>query len=183
MNALETIARGSAAALALESLQGQIAALAGGARREVRAGHLDLGEDLWLSCDPGGQALLALEPGEDGLVLELEAGDSGRWNCLGMRIPADLLVQAQEVVLSLGLRSTSLIACSPVLRYFLPEGGFRDAGTGGPLLLAPGTRTVRPVIPVDRALAEQAAGCELNLFFLSDGFRADCLRLEPKLQG
>lgn len=183
MNALETIARGPAGPLSLEFLQEQIAALADGARREICAGHLDLGEDLWLSCDPGGQARLTLEPGEDGLVLELVAGDSGRWSCLGMRIPADILAQAQEAVLSLALHSTGLIACSPVLRYFLPEGGFRDVGTGAPLLLAPGARAVHPGIPVDRALAEQAAGCELNLFFLNDRFRADRLRLEPRLQG
>ena len=181
MTALETNAPG--AGLALEALHAQIAALAAGGRREICAGHLDLGDDLWLSCDPAGQAQLALEPGEDGLVLELEAGDSGRWACLGMRIPVESLAQARDAELALDLHSGSLIACAPVLRYFLPEGGFRDTGVGEPLLLAPGTRSARPVIAVDRELAAQAVGCEFNLFFLGNRFRAERLRFEPRLLG
>lgn len=165
----------------LEHLRSQISALAEVAPREVRAGHLDLGEDLWLSCDPAGHAQMGVFPGDEGFALELKAGDSGRWACLGARLASSLLAQARYVGLRLGVRSESLIACRPTLRYFLPEGKMHDVPVAAPVLLVPGTREMLVHIPVDRELATRASGCELNIFFLDDAFRAEAVQLEPLL--
>ncbi|MBY6069089.1 hypothetical protein KUW17_20265 [Leisingera aquaemixtae] len=177
MNAMDM----PAALPALDHLRGQAAALAEAAPRDVRAGHLDLGEGLWLSCDPGGHARMSAGPGQDGFTLGLEGGDSGRWACLGLKLQPAELAQARYAGLRLALRSGSLIACSPALRYFLPEGGLRDVPAAAPLLLAPGAREVLVHLPVDRELAARASACELNIFFLDDSFRADAVQIEPLL--
>lgn len=170
-----------AALPSLEHLRHQISALPEAAPREVRASHLELGEGLWLSCDPAGQARMSVTPGENGFALELEGGDSGRWVCLGLRLDPKELVHARYAGLRLSLHGTSLIACCPTLRYFLPEGGMRDVPVAAPLLLAPGVREVLAHIPVDRELAGRAGNCELNIFFLDDAFRAEAVQLEPLL--
>lgn len=165
----------------LEVLRDQIAALSGGPAQEVLAGHLDLGPDLWLSCDPAGRTRMRIDRDEAGLRLDLDAGDSGGWACLGMRLQPAELAQARHAGLLVSLRSAGLISYRPTLRYFKPEGGFQDISVAAPVVLVPGARENLAYIPVDRDLATRATGCELNLFFLDDGIRAEALRLEPLL--
>lgn len=166
---------------ALEALRGQISALAEGGEKKVQAGHLDLAPDLWLSCDPEGEARMRLAPAEAGLTLELKAADSGRWACLGLRLQGQQLAQARYVGVLVGLRSGDIISYRPSLRYFLPEGGMQDRATPDPVVLLPGQRETLSHIPIDPELAARAEGCELNLFFLSNSFRAEALRVEPLL--
>ena len=171
-----------AALPALVSLREQIAALGGGGPAEVRAGHLDLGADLWLSCDPAGQARMQLGAGAGGgLALEIDAADSGRWACLGMRLQPGELAQARHAGLLLKLHSPRVLSCRLALRCFLPGGGFQDRALPEPALLPPGERELLMHVPSGPELASQAVACELNLFFLDDSLRADGLRLEPLL--
>lgn len=167
----------------LAFLHRQIAELAEAPARQVRAGHVNLGKDIWLSCDPGGQAGMAVRPGGEsgGFLLEVENGDSGRWCCLGMHLPARVLRQVRYAGLLVRLHSDSLVAYMPVLRYFRKAGGLQDAPAAEAVVMAPGTREKLSCIPVDAGLLEQADSCELNLFFESSRFSAAVARLEPLL--
>jgi len=165
----------------LEVLRDHIAVLSEGAAQEVLSGHLDLGPDLWLSCDPAGQTRMQINRDEAGLRLEIDGGDSGGWTCLGMRLQPAELARARHVGLLLSLRSAGMVSYRPTLRYFKPEGGFQDVATTAPVVLLPGARENLAYIPIDQALATRATGCEFNLFFLEDGVRAEALHLEPVL--
>lgn len=177
-----TLPEPPAALPALASLRDQITALAEADPREVRAGHLDLGPDLWLSCDPAGRARMRLAGGSGGgLAFELAEADSGSWACLGMRLQAQELQQARHAGLRLALHSGGLISCRLALRYFLPEGGFRDIHAPAPVLLPPGRREVLLHVPCDPELAARATACELNLFLLDDSLQAEELQIEPLL--
>lgn len=171
----------SVALPALKALRDQISALQEGAPSKVQAGHLDLGPDLWLSCDPDSQTQMHLTPVEEGLRLEVVAGDGGRWTCLGLRVQPTELALARQIGLLVSLRSDRVVSYRPSLRYFLPEGGFQDQATPAPVVMAPGAREVLSHLPVDAELAARATGCELNLFFLDDAVRAENLRLDPLL--
>lgn len=166
---------------ALAALRDQISALNDGPAQEVRAGHLGLGPDLWLSCDPDGQTRMVIAPDGAGLRLTVEAGDTGRWSSIGMRLQPAELQQARSVGLALTQRSAGLISFRPTLRYFLPEGGFHDVSTPDPVVMAPGARDLRSHVPVDAELAARVRGCELNIFLLDDGLCAEDLRFDPLL--
>ncbi|NSY39544.1 hypothetical protein [Leisingera sp. ANG59] len=177
-----TLPNAPAALPALASLREQIAALADGEPREVRAGHLDLGSDLWLSCDPAGRARMRLESRDGGsLGLEVAEADSGRWACLGMRLQAAELAQARRAGLRLALYSGGVLSCRLALRFFLPEGGFEECHTPAPGLVPPGPQEVLLHVASDPELAARATGCELNLFFLDDSLHTEGLQLEPLL--
>lgn len=164
---------------ALKALRDQITALREGAPKEVLAGHLDLGADLWLSCDPASQTRMLLAPMEEGLSLEVTAADGGHWTCLGMRLQPGELAQARRAGVLVSLHSDGMVSYQPSLRYFLPEGGFQDRAAASPVVMAPGAREMLSHIPVDAELAACATGCELNLFFLDNDLRAEGLRFEP----
>ncbi|OED45825.1 hypothetical protein AB838_22150 [Rhodobacteraceae bacterium (ex Bugula neritina AB1)] len=176
-----TLSDSPAALSALASLRDQIAALAEGEAQEVLAGHLDLGDGLWLSCDPAGRTRMKLGRSGGGMAFEVAEGDSGGWACLGMRMQAEELKQARYVGLRLALHSSGVISCRLALRFFLPEGGFRDIQTPAPDLLPPGRREVLLHVPSDPELAARAGACELNLFVLDDRLQADGLQIEPLL--
>lgn len=171
----------SVALPALNALRDQLSALAEESPREVRAGHLDLGADLWLSCDPESRTRMHLAPGEGGLRLEVTEADSGRWTCLGLRLQPQELAQARRVGILVSLRSGGMVSYRPSLRYFMPEGGFQDRATAAPVVMVPGPREELSHIPVDAELAARATGCELNLFFLDNDLRVEALSLEPLL--
>jgi hypothetical protein len=164
-----------------KDLSDQITALHEGDGATVTAGHHDLGADLWLSSDPAGLAVLACAPSEQGIALSLEAGDSGAWACLGMRLPIETLRGARYLGMLVALNSQSLISFTPTLRYLLKDGGLQDVATANPVILAGGAREHLSHIPVDRELLDAALGCELNLFFHNDAFTADFSKLESLL--
>lgn len=169
-----------AAAAGLAALRDRIAALFSGAPHEVVAGHADLAEGIWISTDPEGQGRIALAPADGHIVLTLAGGDSGRWCSLGLRLPAEALAPARYLGLLVALRSADFIAYAPTLRYNLHEGGMRDV-TAAPAVMAGGTREILSHVPVDPALLAESRDCEFNLFFDTDAFSADLLRLEPLL--
>ena len=169
------------AAPAFPGLSDQINALQGMAQATVTGGHHDLGPDLWLSSDPAGQTVMSCGPGEHGVRLTLEAGDSGAWACLGMRLPPEVLRRGRYLGLLLDVRAEGVISFTPTLRYFLADGGMHDEAAPMPVLLAGGARTHLSHIPLDPDRAQQARGCELNLFFSSDAFAAEFAKIEPLL--
>lgn len=165
---------------AFAALHDQIAALRDGAGGSVTAGHRDLGPDLWLSGDPAGRATLACQPGGEGVLLRLEAGDSGAWAALGMRLPVEVLARGRYLGLMIEAASRGAAAFTPVLRY-LAEGGLHDVGTPEPVVLAGGRRRHLAWLPIDHDRLAATRACELNLFFHNDGMELDIARLEPLL--
>lgn len=172
---------------AFADLLDQIAALRDGAvtgpvtgtvTGTVTGGHHDLGPDIWLSGDPGGRAVLTSAPCEGGFRLSLEAGDSGAWACLGMRLPVDVLRGARYLGLLIEVAAGDVMSFTPSLRYFLAQ-GTEDVPTPAPVFLAGGARAHLAHIPLDAGLLAGSAQCELNLFFNSDHFEVDFIRLEP----
>lgn len=145
----------------------------------VTAGHLDLGDGLWLSADPAGRARMTCQPAEAGFVLRLEDGDSGAWACLGMRIAPEHLRGARYLGLLVAQRAGDVVSFTPTLRFFRP-GGLDDL-PATPVLIAAGSREHLSYIPVDPAQLAAVTGCELNLFFHSNAFVAEFARLEPLL--
>lgn len=152
----------------------------------VTGGHLDLGPDIWLSCDPAGRAVMSCRPAEPGFKFTLKAGDSGAWACLGMRLNPETLRAGRSLGLMLGVESENLLCCTPTLRYFLKAGGMQDVPASAPVVLAPvapasGAREHLSYIPLDADQLAEASGCELNLFFHVDVFAGSFTKLEPLL--
>ncbi|PCH75605.1 MAG: hypothetical protein COC12_00225 [Rhodobacteraceae bacterium] len=166
---------------AFAGLLDQVAALHEGTGGTATAGHYDLGPDLWLSADPAGQAVMGHVPCEGGVRLSLEAGDSGAWVCLGMRLPVEILRNGRYLGLLVEARAESLLSFTPTLRYFPKGGGLQDVPVPAPVLLAGGAHEHLSYIPIDPERLEAAWGCELNLFFHNDVFTADFSRIEPLL--
>lgn len=165
---------------ALAPLREQIGRLTEAAEAKVRAGHLDLGPDLWLSTDPAGRGELSCQPSSEGFALRLEAGDSGAWSALGMRLPVAALKSARYLGLLIGLRSGDVFSFTPTLRYYHPE-GLTDVPTAAPVILAGGPREHLSHIPLDPEQLDRATECELNLFFHTDSFVAEFSGIEPLL--
>lgn len=161
-------------------LKAQIAQLPQSETRQISAGHLDLGPDLWLSTDPAGHAKIACLPAQEGFMLHLKGGDSGAWAALGMRLPFEALKQARYVGMVIGMRGGDLFSVTPTLRYYFPD-DMTDIPTQAPVIMAGGPRECLAYIPLDPGLLERAVGAELNLFFHTDSFAAELTKLEPLL--
>lgn len=161
----------------LTALQDQISGLFTANPQEVQAGHIDLGPDLWLSCDPAGRARVTLRAGDEGIALDLTEADSGGWCCLGMRIAPEALIGARYIGVLVALRSEGLIAYTPSLRYHIRDGGMQDV-PADPVVQAPGAREVLSYMPVDPELLHRADSCELNLFFQTNTLSAVVSRLD-----
>lgn len=158
-------------------LHEQIGHLSEAPEAMVVAGHLDLGDSLWLSADPNGRARMTCQPADGGFVLRLEEGDSGAWACLGMRFSPEKLAGARYLALIVTQNAGDVVAFTPSLRYFRPA-GMQDAAAE-PVLMAGGSREHLSWIPIDPDLLADASGCELNLFFQNNAFVAEFTRIEP----
>lgn len=161
----------------IADLRKRIGRLSEASEATVVAGHLDLGDGIWLSTDPAGHARMTFQPAEDGFVLRLEDGDSGAWACLGMRFAPDQLLDARYLGLMVAQRAGDVVSFTPTLRYFRPE-GLHDA-PAQPVLMAGGSRENLSYLRVDPGILASTTGCEFNLFFHSDAFVAEFSRIEP----
>lgn len=166
---------------AFAALQDQIDAQPGREPVTVRAGHADLGEALWLSCDSAGQAEMACRPAGEGFHLSIEGAESGGWACLGMRLAPETLARGRYLGLLIDATPEALVAFGPALRYYLRGGDMRDEGPPSPVVLPTGPNRQLIHIPIHAALLAEAEGCELNLFFQGDRVALTLHRLEPLL--
>lgn len=166
---------------AFGGLQDQINALRKRAPGVVRAGHLNIGETIWLSCDPQGQAEMSCIPEEQRFRLGLKAADSGRWACLGLRLPVEVLAQGRYLGLLIDAAPNVPVSFTPCLRYYFREGGMQDVGTAEPILLSTRRHNHMAYVPIDPALLNRSHGAELNLFFHTDEAMISFTRLEPLL--
>lgn len=166
---------------ALAALTAAFAALRQAPPQQAASGHCDLGSStLWLSTDPEGQAVLSCAPAAEGLELSLEHGDSGRWASLGFQLPPAALAQARYFGLLLRASSSSLLIYTAVLRYHSAGGGFEETAAAPTVLpAAEAAQEHLSYLPVDQARLAASSGCEVNLFFQTDRFRATLAHLEP----
>ena len=154
---------------AFDGLKSQIEALSAASSVGIRAGHLNIAQDIWLSCDPQGQAEMALSPDSQGIRLSWKAADSGRWAALGMGVPIDVLTRGRYLGVRLEVQVEAPISLLPSLRYhFRDGGGMQDVATPAPVLLPSGKRVHLAHIPIERALVERAHGAEVNFFLHTD---------------
>ncbi len=153
--------------------------------KRVRAGHLNLGPDIWLSTDPSGGGEMVCRPADQGFELHLSGGDTGKWACLGMRLEPGALSGLRYLGLLTALRGDAVVAFYPTLRYFAASGDVHDVTTALPVVLTGGGgggsagRAHFAHIPIEPARLEGVTGCELNLFFLRDSFAVTFERIEP----
>jgi len=155
---------------------------AGGTPGTVTGGHHDLGADIWLSTDPAGHSAMACQvSGQGGFRLSLEAGDSGAWACLGMRLPTETLRRGQYLGVLVAVQSETPVSFTPTLRYFPATGGLLDVPAQAPVFLSGRSAGNLSHIQLDPRQLDTALGCELNLFFHNDAFAADFLKIEPLL--
>lgn len=158
-----------------------------GSEKRVRAGHLDLGPDIWLSTDPNGGCEMMCRPSKQGadpgFEVHLSGGDSGKWACLGMRFGPGALRGLRYLGLLTALRGDGLVAFYPTLRYFKEGGDVQDVATAMPVILTGGGqgpgRAHFAHIPIEATQLEGVTGCELNLFFLRNSFAVTFDRIEP----
>jgi hypothetical protein len=144
----------------------------------VTAGHADLGEGLWISCDPEGRAEMTCRPEGDGFRLGLSEGDSGRWTSFGLRLPVETLARGRYMGLLVDAAPEALVSFTPALRYAFREGGMQDVGTPLPVILPAGPHEELIHLPIDPELLERAGQCELNLFFHTDRVEMPVTRME-----
>lgn len=163
---------------AFAELQAQIDALHERAPAAIRAGHLNIGNALWLSCDPEGRAEMSCAPAQHGFRLEWKAADSGGWAALGLGLPPSVLARGRYLGFLIDAVADNPVSFTPCLRYHFHEGGMQDVGTPDPVLLPSGPRIHLAHIPIDAALIGRSRGAEANLFFHSDTARLTINRLE-----
>lgn len=166
---------------AFADLLEQISSLKDGKAAHVKAGHVDLGPDLWLSADPEGQTEISVVPSDGGFTLGLNEGRSGGWACLGMRLSPAVLLTGRYLGLLITIRSSMPVEVTPSLRCYFADAPFVDTPSPTPLALPAGTHTQVVHIPLDGEALAAAEGGELNLFFHSDTIYAEILALEPLL--
>lgn len=170
------------AAPAFANLQTLLDALRTQGAITARATHTDLGEGLWLSCDPEGQAAMVCSPEGEGFRLAMTKGDSGRWASFGMRLPLDMVARGRYLGLLIETFPEATTSFSPSLRYRFHDGGTQDASTPDPVVLPVGLRQTQLIyIPIDSGLLDRAADCELNLFFHENQAELVVTRIEPLL--
>jgi hypothetical protein len=166
---------------AFPALTDRLRALASGDAVSVTAGHRDLAEGLWLSCDPEGETDMTCAPVSGGFSLGVSRGDSGRWTCLGMRLPTETLARGRYLGLLIAARPGALVSLTPRLRYILRDGLLRDMGPTLPVVLPAGAREHLAHLSIDPALLARAETVELNLFFHTPEMQMTITRLEPLL--
>lgn len=147
----------------------------------VTAGHADLAEGMWLSCDPQGQAEMGCHPEEQGFRLTANGIDSGAWASFGLRLPLETLARGRYLGLLIDAAPRGIVSFSPSLRYRFRDGGLQDVGTPEPVVLPDGPQTHLIHIPLDPGLLERAAECELNLYFHSNQVDMLVTRMEMLL--
>jgi len=168
-------------------LRDQLAGLNQGAEKRVRAGHLELGPDIWLSTDPSGGGEMMCRPAGQGagqgFELHLNGGDTGKWACLGMRFGPGALTGLRYLGLLTALRGDGMAAFHPTLRYFREGSEAQDVATALPVILTGGGGSAGRAhfahIPIEAARLEGITGCELNLFFMRDSLAVTFDRIEP----
>lgn len=168
---------------AFQDLLDQIADLKTAQPQMAHAGHLDLCPDLWLSCDPGGQAEMGLAGQGDAIEMKLTAGHSGVWACLGIRLNPKLMYGWKYLGLLIETQSNADVKFTPTLRYYPAEAPLVDVPTAEPVMFTAGLHTHMAHIPLDPDLLKSSGSGELNLFFHSDNMQIKVLRLEPLLIG
>lgn len=166
---------------AFADLQEQLDALRQREAATIRAGHEDLSQGIWLSCDPAGQAEMSCHPGEHGFRLIATEIDSGAWASFGLRLPRETLFRGRYLGLLLDAAPKGIVSFSPSLRYRFRDGSLQDVGTPDPVVLPDGPQTHLFHIPLDPGLLERAADCELNLYFHSNQVDMLVTRMEPLL--
>ncbi|MGE4327251.1 MAG: hypothetical protein AB7E21_14300 [Pseudodonghicola sp.] len=147
----------------------------------VTAGHADLAEGMWLSCDPQGQAEMGCHPEDQGFRLTASGTDSGAWASFGLRLPLEILARGRYLGLLIDAAPRGIVSFSPSLRYRFRDGGLQDVGTPDPVVLPDGPQTHLIHIPLDPGLLERAAECELNLYFHSNQVDMLVTRMEMLL--
>lgn len=144
----------------------------------VRAGHLNLGPAVWLSCDPRSKTTMSCSPAGSGFRLEWDSADSGNWTCLGMRLPPEVVARGRYLALRIDTETQEPIAFSPCLRYHFANEPMKDVCTLNPVLLPSGRRVTFAHIPIDADLMARVSGSELNFFFQSNAGVLPIMRLE-----
>lgn len=166
---------------AFSHLQAQLDALSMREPTQVTAGHANLGDGLWMSCDGEGKAEMTCRPDGPGFHLTVSEAHSGDWACLGMRLPVDVLARGRYFGLLLEAEPEALVSFAPVLRYYDVDGDMYDKGPDVPVVLPTGPNRHLSYIPIDTERLDRTKGCELNLFFQGDHAALRVSRIEPLL--
>jgi hypothetical protein len=141
--------------------------LAEGEPRTFASGHHDLGDRIWISTDPAGDATIRLEPAQDAWHVRLSKGSSGAWACLGMRFPPQAIHTASNLFVLMTAQSDKGAALVPTLRYYL-EDRFVDRPQQCIFEGKSGMQDRVVSFTIEPDLLAAATGCELNLFFAQD---------------
>lgn len=161
--------------------QERLDALRNGKPVFVKAGDADLGEGIWISCDPQGKTEMAFRPERESFRLSLAGGDTGRWACLGISLPVETLGRGRYLGLWIEAASDALVSFTPTLRYVFREGGRQDTGMPAPMIFPSGRRQDFAHLPIEPDFLGRAERCELHLLFHTDQAAISISRLEPVL--
>lgn len=170
-------------AAAFQNLIDQITALKTATRHSVRAAHLDIGPDLWLSCDPRGKAEMTCAPQKTALELTVSKGNSGDWAALGMRLDTAAMRGWKYLGLLVQAQADAASGFTPTLRYYPTDAPLADVPVPEPVVLLQEPHTRLAYIPLDQDLLNRSPSGELNLFFHADETRLQLFKLEPLLIG
>lgn len=160
-------------------LQEQIIALRNRPETGIRAGHIDMGSGVWMSCDPKGQATMTCAPEGESFRLEWNKADTGRWACVGLALPIEIIARGRYFGLRLEAVAHTPLICTPCLRYHFKDKGMQDAGLSKPVFIPKGPRTHFMHIPINVELLERSKATEVNIFLQSDSAEVSIFNLEP----
>lgn len=144
----------------------QLSALDRDRSYEAKAGHLSLTKDVWLSCDPSSHISMCFQSSKIGFSLEVTNADSGKWACIGINLPIDILCRNNKLKFYFTCCSHRTFGIRPSIRSRCNEGSFHSDMPKYPLVFLPGQREFHNEIALRNSKIPDANKLELNLFFI-----------------
>lgn len=156
----------------------QLSALDRDRAYEAKAGHVCLTKDVWISCDPSSHISMCFQSSKLGFSLEVTNADSGKWACIGMNLPIDILYRSHKLKFSFSCFSRRTFGIRPSIRARCDEGSFHSDMPKFPLVLLPGQREVHSEIALSNSKIPDAKKLELNCFFIGGDASFSNARIE-----
>jgi hypothetical protein len=150
--------------------------------RRVRPLHA-LADRIWLNYAEEADVVATVQPGAGGtgFILQLEERDTSPWFSLFWDIDLATVQGGRYIGLLTTIRSPGFLCYRPCLRLLMPEGEMRDIFPREYVVSSGGEAEQLSMMRIDPALAAQAVGAQMQVFFQNDSFIAEIRSVETVL--
>lgn len=145
-------------------------------------GHMEVAKGIWISCEKGSGASIALKPVPHGNRLIVEKAEQSQWVALGWAVPLDVLRGGRFAGVRIRAVTPGFFSFRMALRLVRADGGFDDHYAPEHTLFSGGAREQFSFAPYPQTALATAQRAEVNLFFQSS-FSVEIQQLEMLLAG